>query len=160
VTEFHLGFQTKKVLNTFYQAGACVEGNVTGFDILENFILGEAFGIIFQLHLVVEVECCLRIVVEIQVQLFSDFTLGTHIDVHVKIEVARSSPTERQNRILDFLIIEPEGQVNISLRLDIHVGSAEEPVYEAVFDIELRNRIATVTSLAVGSPSQPCKRSK
>ena len=123
------------------QLGAQRHGYITRFHILNNFVFRKTLRIVVQLHLVVKVEGSLRIIIEVQIQFFPDFTGRAHIDIHIKIEVAIALLAQGQDRILNFLVIKSEGQVDVALRFDVHFRATKQAIDQRIFDIEFGNRI-------------------
>ena len=108
---------------------------ITRLDLFDDIILAEKIAVVIDLYLVVEIKCCVGVVVGIQGKLFPDFARHIHLNVHIKIEDRLSLLADSQDRIEQLLVAHAKRQVYPPLRANINGITAKEAINQAIFDI-------------------------
>ena len=141
VAKLELGFDPEKALGTLNQGSTQGHTHVTCFDFFQDIVLSKFLTVVVQFDHLVKIKSCTRIVIGIEVELFPDFSLYVHLNVHVKIEQELVALAQVQDGVFEALIVVAKGEVDITLRLDVDGIPSKQAVDQIFFDVDFAKGI-------------------
>ena len=124
-SETQFGLQAEEALAPLDQGAAQGKTDVAGLDLLDDLVLVTR---VVQLHLVLEVEGGLRVVVGVDLQLLTDITHQVQLDPLVEVEGGDAPLIDGDPRILRLADVHPEDDLGRSPGFDVDGITPEDPV--------------------------------
>ena len=138
LAELHVGTNTKQTGCALYQRVVAGEGDVTGLDELDDFIL---LAVVVQLQVLrVEVEGGVGVVVQRHVDLVAYLTRYVQIDFLVEINGGRLAVTLWQRGVVDVLQRGTQFQLGCSLRFDANTARTENLLRRTQVEVHIGKR--------------------
>ena len=144
VAKLEFGFDPEKALGALNQGSTQGHTYVTCLNFFQDIVLSKFLAVVIQLDDLVKIKSCTRIVIGIEVELFPDFSLHVHLNVHVKVEQELVALAQVQNGVFEALVVVTKGEIDITLRLDVDGIPPKQAVDQIFFDVDFAKGIQGV----------------
>ncbi len=124
--ELQLGMYAEQLLAAVDKGGVQGEGDIGRLEQLDNIVL---LALIFQLYLVLEVECGLGVPVDVKIEEVANLGIHIHLYVLVEIEGGHTAAVGIDIVVIAEVVHYLERQISTARRVDADIGYLQQAVH-------------------------------